>query len=175
MMDVLRVPCYLALRTKKLFRRSKLIKLQTPNTAWHSVRNLRSTHNRSKQVHFFKEFFLFCQKANKSQKCFLSKIEKCWRDWSRRLIAVSRKSNNNQGVEREWVGGRLFFEQHHSGKLLIAPPADSIDDCPSNCFGNGDCVSGTCHCFLGFKGPDCGRGESPCFRCASFDLLQRRK
>lgn len=24
-----------------------------------------------------------------------------------------------------------------------------------------NCISGTCHCFLGFLGPDCGRGESP--------------
>lgn len=69
-------------------------------------------------------------------------------------------------AQRERESGRkvVFFERHHSGKLLIALSADSIDDCPSNCFGNGDCVSGTCHCFLGFKGPDCGRGESPCFR-----------
>ncbi|TKS80689.1 Teneurin-4 [Collichthys lucidus] len=40
---------------------------------------------------------------------------------------------------------------------FLTTAIDSIDDCPSNCFGNGDCVSGTCHCFLGFKGPDCGR------------------
>lgn len=35
-----------------------------------------------------------------------------------------------------------------------------MDNCPSNCYGNGDCVSGTCHCFLGFLGPDCGRGRN---------------
>lgn len=57
-------------------------------------------------------------------------------------------------------GSKIVFQT----TLLRKPPdcslADSIDDCPSNCFGNGDCVAGTCHCFLGFKGPDCGRGES---------------
>lgn len=37
---------------------------------------------------------------------------------------------------------------------------ESVDNCPSNCYGNGDCVSGTCHCFLGFLGPDCGRGRN---------------
>uniref|UniRef100_A0A7N6AQK8 Teneurin-4 n=1 Tax=Anabas testudineus TaxID=64144 RepID=A0A7N6AQK8_ANATE len=37
---------------------------------------------------------------------------------------------------------------------FLTTAIDSIDDCPSNCFGNGDCVAGTCHCFLGFKGPD---------------------
>lgn len=53
-----------------------------------------------------------------------------------------------------------FFSNHITQKSLDCSLADSIDDCPSNCFGNGDCVAGTCHCFLGFKGPDCGRGES---------------
>lgn len=48
--------------------------------------------------------------------------------------------------------------------------ADSIDDCPSNCFGNGDCVAGKCHCFLGFKGPDCGRGKSPHPEYSPIDL-----
>uniref|UniRef100_A0A8C5EPA1 Teneurin-4 n=1 Tax=Gouania willdenowi TaxID=441366 RepID=A0A8C5EPA1_GOUWI len=36
---------------------------------------------------------------------------------------------------------------------FLTTAIESIDDCPSNCFGNGDCVSGTCRCFLGFKGP----------------------
>ncbi|KAL0629757.1 LOW QUALITY PROTEIN: Teneurin-4 [Plecturocebus cupreus] len=38
---------------------------------------------------------------------------------------------------------------------------ESVDNCPSNCYGNGDCISGTCHCFLGFLGPDCGRASCP--------------
>lgn len=61
---------------------------------------------------------------------------------------------------KKMSGSKIVFQT----TLLRKPPdcslADSIDDCPSNCFGNGDCVAGTCHCFLGFKGPDCGRGES---------------
>lgn len=40
-----------------------------------------------------------------------------------------------------------------------------MDNCPSNCYGNGDCISGTCHCFLGFLGPDCGRGETGASAC----------
>jgi len=58
------------------------------------------------------------------------------------------------------VGGKLLFKSHYSEKSPDCSLADSIDDCPSNCFGNGDCVDGTCLCFLGFKGPDCGRGGS---------------
>ena len=45
--------------------------------------------------------------------------------------------------------------------MFLFSPAESVDNCPSNCYGNGDCISGTCHCFLGFLGPDCGRGERP--------------
>lgn len=65
-------------------------------------------------------------------------------------------------INQEKMSGRkiVFQTTLLRKKLMIALFADSIDDCPSNCFGNGDCVSGTCHCFLGFKGPDCGRGES---------------
>ncbi|KAF7237933.1 Teneurin-4 [Varanus komodoensis] len=37
----------------------------------------------------------------------------------------------------------------------------SVDSCPRNCYGNGDCVSGNCRCFLGFLGPDCGRASCP--------------
>lgn len=57
-------------------------------------------------------------------------------------------------------GRKIVFQTALLRKAPDCSLADSIDDCPSNCFGNGDCVSGTCHCFLGFKGPDCGRGES---------------
>ncbi|KAJ7422847.1 hypothetical protein WISP_36392 [Willisornis vidua] len=42
---------------------------------------------------------------------------------------------------------------------FLTTAIESVDNCPSNCYGNGDCVSGTCHCFLGFLGPDCGRAE----------------
>lgn len=39
-------------------------------------------------------------------------------------------------------------------------PAESVVECPRNCHGNGECVSGSCHCFPGFLGPDCSRGTS---------------
>ncbi|XP_031415980.1 teneurin-3 isoform X6 [Clupea harengus] len=38
---------------------------------------------------------------------------------------------------------------------------DSVTECPHNCHGNGDCRSGTCHCFPGFLGPDCSRASCP--------------
>ncbi|XP_036042576.1 teneurin-4 isoform X4 [Onychomys torridus] len=44
---------------------------------------------------------------------------------------------------------------------FLTTTIESVDNCPSNCYGNGDCVSGTCHCFLGFLGPDCGRASCP--------------
>lgn len=59
-----------------------------------------------------------------------------------------------------WVKKFLF------STLSLFPPPESVDNCPSNCYGNGDCISGTCHCFLGFLGPDCGRGETCVCVCA---------
>ncbi|XP_056620478.1 teneurin-3 isoform X3 [Triplophysa dalaica] len=38
---------------------------------------------------------------------------------------------------------------------------DTLTECPHNCHGNGDCRSGTCHCFPGFLGPDCSRASCP--------------
>ncbi|XP_037109860.1 teneurin-3 isoform X5 [Syngnathus acus] len=38
---------------------------------------------------------------------------------------------------------------------------ESIMECPQNCHGNGDCLSGICHCFPGFLGPDCSRASCP--------------
>ncbi|XP_041115150.1 teneurin-3-like isoform X17 [Polyodon spathula] len=38
---------------------------------------------------------------------------------------------------------------------------ESVMECPRNCHGNGECVSGTCHCFPGFLGPDCSRAACP--------------
>uniref|UniRef100_A0A672STJ4 Teneurin transmembrane protein 3 n=1 Tax=Sinocyclocheilus grahami TaxID=75366 RepID=A0A672STJ4_SINGR len=38
---------------------------------------------------------------------------------------------------------------------------DTLTECPHNCHGNGDCRSGTCHCFPGFLGPDCSRAACP--------------
>ncbi|KAM5223725.1 teneurin-4 isoform 13-T14 [Hipposideros larvatus] len=44
---------------------------------------------------------------------------------------------------------------------FLTTAIESVDNCPSNCYGNGDCISGICHCFLGFLGPDCGRASCP--------------
>ncbi|XP_032748842.1 teneurin-4 isoform X1 [Rattus rattus] len=44
---------------------------------------------------------------------------------------------------------------------FLTTAIESVENCPSNCYGNGDCISGTCHCFLGFLGPDCGRASCP--------------
>lgn len=38
---------------------------------------------------------------------------------------------------------------------------DSVQECPRNCHGNGECVSGVCHCFPGFHGIDCSKGRRP--------------
>uniref|UniRef100_A0A669D826 Teneurin-4 n=1 Tax=Oreochromis niloticus TaxID=8128 RepID=A0A669D826_ORENI len=57
---------------------------------------------------------------------------------------------------------------------FLTTAIDSIDDCPSNCFGNGDCIAGTCHCFLGFKGPDCGRAACPVLCSGNGQYLKGR-
>ncbi|TSL04381.1 Teneurin-2 [Bagarius yarrelli] len=36
---------------------------------------------------------------------------------------------------------------------------DSVQECPQNCHGNGECTSGVCHCFPGFHGMDCSKVE----------------
>ncbi|XP_039606992.1 teneurin-3 isoform X9 [Polypterus senegalus] len=38
---------------------------------------------------------------------------------------------------------------------------ESVMECPRNCHGNGECNSGTCHCFPGFLAPDCSRVACP--------------
>ncbi|XP_029439692.1 teneurin-2 [Rhinatrema bivittatum] len=38
---------------------------------------------------------------------------------------------------------------------------DSVQDCPRSCHGNGECVSGVCHCFPGFHGADCAKAACP--------------
>ncbi|KAM6973576.1 LOW QUALITY PROTEIN: teneurin-4 [Aplochiton taeniatus] len=57
---------------------------------------------------------------------------------------------------------------------FLTTAIDSIEDCPSNCFGNGDCVAGTCHCFLGFRGPDCGRAACPVLCSGNGQYLKGR-
>uniref|UniRef100_A0A3Q3MDE5 Teneurin-2 n=1 Tax=Labrus bergylta TaxID=56723 RepID=A0A3Q3MDE5_9LABR len=38
---------------------------------------------------------------------------------------------------------------------------DSVQECPRNCHGNGECNSGVCHCFPGFHGMDCAKAACP--------------
>ncbi|XP_073710432.1 teneurin-3 isoform X5 [Misgurnus anguillicaudatus] len=38
---------------------------------------------------------------------------------------------------------------------------ESVMECPHNCYGNGECVSGMCTCFPGFLGPYCSRAACP--------------
>ena len=65
-------------------------------------------------------------------------------------------------LTRGWIPGpSVWVKKPLFAALFLFSPTESVDNCPSNCYGNGDCISGTCHCFLGFLGPDCGRGESP--------------
>ncbi|XP_056114737.1 teneurin-4 isoform X1 [Rhinichthys klamathensis goyatoka] len=57
---------------------------------------------------------------------------------------------------------------------FLTTAIDSIDDCPSNCFGNGDCVAGNCHCFPGFRGPDCSRASCPVLCSGNGQYLKGR-
>ncbi|XP_053714235.1 teneurin-3-like isoform X3 [Synchiropus splendidus] len=49
------------------------------------------------------------------------------------------------------------MEQMSYNTLVI----ESLLECPKNCHGNGDCVSGVCQCFPGSLGPDCTRAACP--------------
>ncbi|XP_061733975.1 teneurin-4 isoform X5 [Nerophis ophidion] len=75
-------------------------------------------------------------------------------------------STHDTGFIQYMESGIWHLAVYNDGKdtetvSFLTTASDSVDSCPSSCFGNGDCVSGTCHCFLGFKGPDCGRAACP--------------
>uniref|UniRef100_A0A669PUI6 Teneurin-1 n=1 Tax=Phasianus colchicus TaxID=9054 RepID=A0A669PUI6_PHACC len=38
--------------------------------------------------------------------------------------------------------------------FVLTTAIEVLDDCSTNCNGNGECISGHCHCFPGFLGPD---------------------
>nr|XP_034957954.1 teneurin-1 isoform X2 [Zootoca vivipara] len=44
---------------------------------------------------------------------------------------------------------------------VLTTAIEVMDDCSTNCNGNGECISGHCHCFPGFLGPDCARDSCP--------------
>lgn len=74
-----------------------------------------------------------------------------------------------KSLESEWFIERcsiLFPLMWPPDELLIVhcflfPLADSVTECSHNCYGNGECVAGSCHCFPGFIGPYCSRGNYP--------------
>ena len=58
-----------------------------------------------------------------------------------------------------WKNRRNWYTGYFSRFSISISISESIMECPQNCHGNGDCLSGTCHCFPGFLGPDCSRGK----------------
>uniref|UniRef100_A0A8C7HXX0 Teneurin-4 n=1 Tax=Oncorhynchus kisutch TaxID=8019 RepID=A0A8C7HXX0_ONCKI len=71
----------------------------------------------------------------------------------RSLVPVT---THNTGLIQYMDSGIWHLAFYNDGKetetvSFITTAIDSIDDCPSDCHGNGDCVAGTCHCFLGFR------------------------
>ncbi|XP_051791182.1 LOW QUALITY PROTEIN: teneurin-1 [Erpetoichthys calabaricus] len=45
--------------------------------------------------------------------------------------------------------------------FVLTTAIETMDDCSTNCNGNGECISGHCHCFSGFLGPDCAKDSCP--------------
>jgi hypothetical protein len=53
----------------------------------------------------------------------------------------------------EWVFIRLLNKNTY---MYIYFFLDNVmSECPSDCYGHGDCVDGNCRCFAGFAGWDC--------------------
>ncbi|XP_067903490.1 teneurin-1 isoform X4 [Heterodontus francisci] len=62
--------------------------------------------------------------------------------------------------------GTWHFAFYNDGKkmeqvFVLTSVIESMDECSANCNGNGECISGHCHCFPGFLGPDCARDSCP--------------
>uniref|UniRef100_A0AAZ3SHM8 Teneurin-4 n=1 Tax=Oncorhynchus tshawytscha TaxID=74940 RepID=A0AAZ3SHM8_ONCTS len=94
----------------------------------------------------------------------------------RSLVPVT---THNTGLIQYMDSGIWHLAFYNDGKetetvSFITTAIDSIDDCPSDCHGNGDCVAGTCHCFLGFRGPDCGRASCPVLCSGNGQYLKGR-
>ncbi|XP_035288814.1 teneurin-4 isoform X4 [Anguilla anguilla] len=93
--------------------------------------------------------------------------------------ALASFSRHDTGFIQYMDSGIWHLAVYNDGKeaehvSFITTAIDSIDDCPSNCFGNGDCVSGTCHCFPGFRGADCGRASCPVLCSGNGQYLKGR-
>ncbi|XP_004646133.1 teneurin-1 isoform X3 [Octodon degus] len=62
--------------------------------------------------------------------------------------------------------GPWYMAFYNDGKkveqvFVLTTAIEIMDDCSTNCNGNGECISGHCHCFPGFLGPDCARDSCP--------------
>eukprot|EP00062_Callorhinchus_milii_P001146 gi/632936225/ref/XP_007893009.1/ PREDICTED: teneurin-1 [Callorhinchus milii] len=62
--------------------------------------------------------------------------------------------------------GTWYFAFYNDGKkmeqvFVLTSVIETMDDCSTNCNGNGECISGHCYCFPGFLGPDCARDSCP--------------
>ncbi|XP_059992787.1 teneurin-1 isoform X2 [Lagenorhynchus albirostris] len=62
--------------------------------------------------------------------------------------------------------GPWYLAFYNDGKkmeqvFVLTTAIEIMDDCSTNCNGNGECISGHCHCFPGFLGPDCARDSCP--------------
>ncbi|CAL8351782.1 unnamed protein product [Lota lota] len=88
-------------------------------------------------------------------------------------------STHDTGFIQYMDSGIWHLAVYNDGKdtetvSFLTSAIDSIDDCPSNCFGNGDCIAGTCRCFLGFRGADCGRASCPVLCSGNGQYLKGR-
>lgn len=62
-------------------------------------------------------------------------------------------------IQFSGFNGELVCPAYH--ELCSVYPIPVSGQCPNSCHFNGDCVHGRCHCFLGFRGPDCGKRSCP--------------
>ncbi|XP_061644643.1 teneurin-3 isoform X5 [Phyllopteryx taeniolatus] len=56
-----------------------------------------------------------------------------------------------------------FYNDGRSAEAVSykAVVQESVTECAHNCYGNGECAVGSCHCFPGFIGPYCSRAACP--------------
>ncbi|GMP45085.1 hypothetical protein CsSME_00013738 [Camellia sinensis var. sinensis] len=62
-------------------------------------------------------------------------------------------------VQFPGFNGELVCPAYH--ELCSTDPVSESRQCPNSCNFNGDCIDGTCNCFLGFHGPDCSKRFCP--------------
>ncbi|XP_078435512.1 metalloendopeptidase / zinc ion binding protein [Wolffia australiana] len=58
-------------------------------------------------------------------------------------------------IHFDGFNGELTCPAYH--ELCNDLPTRLLGQCPSSCHFNGDCINGTCLCFLGFQGRDCSQ------------------